>query len=91
MTQLANAAKASGKSDLQRRFAAVRSFTTTLCEPLSPEDCCIQSMPSASPTRWHLAHTSWFFETFLLKRSSDYRAYDDLYEVLFNSYYNTVG
>jgi ergothioneine biosynthesis protein EgtB len=77
--------------DLLSRFTAVRDLTTALCEPLSPEDCCIQSMPSASPTRWHLAHTSWFFETFLLKTDAAYRPFDDHYEVLFNSYYNSVG
>jgi ergothioneine biosynthesis protein EgtB len=77
--------------DLLGRFTAVRDLTSMLCEPLSPEDCCIQSMPSASPTRWHLAHTSWFFETFLLKTDAAYRPFDDHYEVLFNSYYNSVG
>jgi ergothioneine biosynthesis protein EgtB len=77
--------------ELHRRFAAVRSFTHTLCEPLSPEDCCLQSMTSASPVRWHLAHTSWFFETFLLKADPAYRVFDEHYEVLFNSYYNSVG
>jgi ergothioneine biosynthesis protein EgtB len=82
---------ASSTQQLHRRFAAVRAFTHTLCEPLSPEDCCIQSMPSASPTRWHLAHTSWFFETFLLKTDPAYRVFDEHYEVLFNSYYNSVG
>jgi ergothioneine biosynthesis protein EgtB len=77
--------------ELHRRFAAVRAFTHALCEPLSPEDCCLQSMTSASPVRWHLAHTSWFFETFLLKADPAYRAFDEHYEVLFNSYYNSVG
>jgi ergothioneine biosynthesis protein EgtB len=77
--------------DLARRYAAVRDFTHELARPLSPEDCCIQSMPDASPTRWHLAHTSWFFETFLLKTEPGYRPFDDHYEVLFNSYYNSVG
>ncbi len=77
--------------ELARRYAAVRAFTHTLCEPLSAEDCCLQSMPDASPTRWHLAHTSWFFETFLLKADPAYRVFDEHYEVLFNSYYNSVG
>src|SRR4029079_10350802 len=58
--------------------------------PLHPEDTCIQSMPDVSPTKWHLAHTSWFFETFLLAAPGymPFRAGDD---VLFNSYYQTVG
>jgi ergothioneine biosynthesis protein EgtB len=73
------------------RFRAVRDFTTTLCEPLTPEDACIQAAPFASPTRWHLAHTSWFFETFLLKSAPGYRLFNPHYEILFNSYYNTVG
>ncbi len=73
------------------RYLAVRSFTMKLCETLSPEDCCLQSMENASPVRWHLAHTSWFFETFLLKQDSSYGVFDDSYEVLFNSYYNAVG
>ena len=78
-------------TNLAERFAAVRQFTETLCETLRPEDCCIQSMPNSSPVRWHLAHTTWFFETFLLKTDSNYRSYDEHYEVLFNSYYNSVG
>jgi ergothioneine biosynthesis protein EgtB len=77
--------------DLKSRFSAVRAFTSTLCETLSAEDCCLQSMSSCSPTRWHLAHTSWFFETFLLKADASYRVFDEHYEVLFNSYYNSVG
>ena len=50
-----------------QRYKAVRAFTEQLCEPLEKEDYIVQSMPDVSPTRWHLAHTSWFFETFILK------------------------
>ncbi len=65
---------------------------TLLCEPLVAEDYVIQSMPDVSPTKWHLAHTSWFFETFLLKpHFADYRAFHADFEFLFNSYYNSVG
>ncbi len=63
-----------------------------LCAQLSPEDCVAQSMLYASPAKWHLAHVSWFFETFILERClPEYRAFDDAYRVLFNSYYNSVG
>ena len=84
--------KATGTSQqILANFLTVRAFTKTLCETLTPEDCALQSMPAASPVRWHLAHTSWFFETFLLKRDPAYRSFDPHYEVLFNSYYNAVG
>nr|WP_296383457.1 ergothioneine biosynthesis protein EgtB [Reyranella sp.] len=74
------------------RFLAVRRQTEALAEPLSLEDQTVQSMPDASPTKWHLAHTTWFFETFLLKpQLSDYRPFDPSYEYLFNSYYEAVG
>jgi ergothioneine biosynthesis protein EgtB len=74
------------------RFRWVRRQTETLAEPLSLEDQTIQSMPDASPTKWHLAHTTWFFETFLLKpQLSTYRPFDPAYEYLFNSYYEAVG
>ena len=77
---------------LAERFRAVRQATEKLCEPLEVEDYCIQSMPDASPTKWHLAHTSWFFETFVLVLASPgYRPTHPQYAVLFNSYYNTVG
>ena len=77
---------------LAERFRAVRSFTTTLAEPLSEEDCVVQSMPDASPTKWHLAHTSWFFETFVLARAvPNYRLFHPAYGFLFNSYYEAVG
>ncbi len=79
------------KPKLRERYRAIRSFTELLTKPLSPEDCCIQTMPDVSPTRWHLAHTTWFFETFLLNNLRDYKPFDSDYGYLFNSYYNSIG
>src|SRR6478735_1740578 len=63
-----------------------------LARPLSPEDQTVQSMPDASPTKWHLAHTTWFFETFLLRpQHTGYRVFNPAYDYLFNSYYEAVG
>lgn len=77
---------------LLSRYMKVREFSQVLAKPLSAEDCAIQTMPDVSPTRWHLAHTTWFFETFVLKNAdSSYRSFDDTFEYLFNSYYNSVG
>ncbi|WP_286178160.1 ergothioneine biosynthesis protein EgtB [Stieleria mannarensis] len=76
---------------LMERYVRTRRFSEQIAQPLSAEDCSIQSMPDASPTRWHLAHTTWFFETFLLKPTGDYRPLDPSFESLFNSYYNSVG
>jgi ergothioneine biosynthesis protein EgtB len=77
---------------LRDRFMHVRARTRALAEHLDPEDCVLQSMPDASPTKWHLAHTTWFFETFVLEANvPQHRAYDDAFRVLFNSYYNSVG
>src|SRR5689334_635766 len=77
---------------LVERYRAVRSFTTALAAPLSEEDCVVQSMPDASPTKWHLAHTTWFFEAFVLGRSRlSYRPHHPQYGYLFNSYYEGVG
>jgi len=73
------------------RFQAVREHTRRICSTLQPEDCVIQSMPDVSPIRWHLAHTTWFFETFVLKKFGDYQSSFHNYEYLFNSYYNAVG
>lgn len=74
------------------RFLSIRRQTEELAAPLSPEDQTVQSMPDTSPTKWHLAHTTWFFETFLLRpHARDYRVFDPAYEYLFNSYYEAVG
>ncbi len=79
------------EATLADRYAAVRAFSQTLCETLEPEDCCIQSMPDVSPTRWHLAHTTWFFETFILAAQKNYQPRHTQYRHLFNSYYNAIG
>lgn len=74
------------------RYKQVRSFTEQLCEPLATEDYVIQSMPDVSPTKWHLAHVTWFWETFLLSPAlSGYKSLHPQYAYLFNSYYNTLG
>ncbi len=73
------------------RYKRVRDLSTQIAEPLSPEDCAMQTMPDVSPTRWHLAHTTWFFETFLLKERPGYQPFNTSFERLFNSYYNSVG
>jgi ergothioneine biosynthesis protein EgtB len=79
-------------SALARRYRAVRARTLALAAPLSAEDCALQSMPDASPVKWHLAHTTWFFETFVVADAcAGYRTPDPAYRVLFNSYYETVG
>src|SRR5215510_7250836 len=73
-------------------YCAVRSLTEQLAAPLSPEDQTVQSMPDVSPTKWHRAHTTWFFETFLLEPSAPrYRPLNEAYRMLFNSYYEAVG
>jgi len=77
---------------LLEKFRKVRTQTEAICKPLEIEDYVVQSMPDVSPTRWHLAHTSWFFETFVLKAADPaYVSIDAAYDFLFNSYYNLVG
>lgn len=82
----------SKQSSLAQNYKAVRGFTHTLCKPLMPEDCVVQTSEEVSPIKWHLAHTSWFFEKFLLERFvKDYKPYNPLYNYLFNSYYLQAG
>ncbi len=77
---------------LAERYRAVRALTESLAAPLSPEDQCIQTMDDVSPTKWHRAHTTWFFETFLLKpHLAGYQELNPLYHYLFNSYYESAG
>jgi len=89
-TEPAHASRQDG--DLLSRFDAIRLTTEWLASPLSPEDSGLQSMPDASPVKWHLAHTSWFFETFVLEPGlAGYTRFDESFHVLFNSYYNLIG
>jgi len=81
-----------GSHGFAERYRAIRAATEALAVPLSAEDCAIQSMPDASPVKWHLAHTSWFFETFILEPNlPGYRMHDPAFRFLYNSYYNAVG
>jgi len=77
---------------LVERFRAVRALSERLAAPLGPEDACVQSMPDASPAKWHLAHTTWFFEAFVLgPHGGGYEPYDVRLHYLFNSYYEALG
>lgn len=77
---------------LRQRFAEIRAASVSLAAPLSDEDCAAQSMPDASPVKWHLAHTTWFFETFILEKfETDFTPFAPAFRVLFNSYYNGIG
>lgn len=77
--------------DLKNHFSAVRHYTEHLCHSLLLEDYHLQPIDDVSPPKWHLAHTSWFFETFILKDFQDYTCFHPQYNFLFNSYYETVG
>ena len=78
--------------NLVQPYRTVRDATTSLTAPLAPEDMAVQAMPDASPLKWHLAHTTWFFETFVLKHAvPGYRPFHPQFEYLFNSYYNALG
>lgn len=80
------------QDELQLRYKEVRGLSSLLAAELSAEDACVQSMPDCSPAKWHLAHTSWFFETFLLESTNEsYQPFNPAFKFLFNSYYNTVG
>jgi ergothioneine biosynthesis protein EgtB len=74
------------------RYRGARQMTERLARPLGPEDCQVQSMPDASPVKWHLAHTTWFFETFVLAQHvSGFQSFHPSFGYLFNSYYNSIG
>lgn len=79
-------------TDIKDRFFAARKLTADLAGPLSDADATVQSMPDASPTKWHLAHVTWFLESFILRdHVAGYRAFDDSFAFLFNSYYEAEG
>jgi ergothioneine biosynthesis protein EgtB len=81
-----------GGDPLAQRFAGMRGLSVALAARLSDADASVQSMPDASPAKWHLAHTTWFFETFVLRdRAAGYRAFDERWAYLFNSYYEAEG
>ena len=86
------AVPASATHPLAARYAATRGLTEALVRPLSDADASVQSMPDASPAKWHLAHTTWFFETFVLRdHAPGYRLHDERFPFLFNSYYEAEG
>ncbi|HYC46739.1 MAG TPA: ergothioneine biosynthesis protein EgtB [Burkholderiales bacterium] len=86
------AARIAPRPERTGRYAEVRQRTESLCAPLETDDYQVQSVVDASPPKWHLAHVTWFFETFLLKPfAAGYRPLDARYERIFNSYYNTIG
>ncbi|HVW25713.1 MAG TPA: ergothioneine biosynthesis protein EgtB [Polyangiaceae bacterium] len=79
-------------ASLLQEYRETRALTERLCEPLATEDYVVQSMPDASPTKWHLGHTTWFFETFVLgPHEPNFRPYDEVFAYLHNSYYEGVG
>ena len=92
MDDTLNAHRMNAPTHLIQRYADVRAHTMALAAPLSEADCQVQSMPDASPTKWHLAHVTWFFETFVLERfESGFEPFHPAFRVLFNSYYQAVG
>ncbi|MFQ5610331.1 MAG: DinB family protein, partial [Woeseiaceae bacterium] len=92
MVSKATTVQGSAAESLAERYARVRALTLELTRTLAPEDTVVQSMPDVSPTKWHLAHTTWFFERFVLEQHAEnYRRISDAYDYLFNSYYYTAG
>ncbi len=80
------------QADLAARYPRVRAGTDALTLGLSAEDCALQSMPDASPVKWHMAHTTWFFETFVLEtHAARHEPFHPAFRYLFNSYYNSLG
>ena len=91
-TQFSETAIVGPRERLATEYATARRASEALAQPLAPDDYSLQAMPDASPAKWHLAHTSWFFETFLLKPyRPGYRVFHPQFEYLFNSYYHHVG
>src|SRR5882724_6948790 len=84
-------AATSFEPQLARFYKEIRHLSTAIAGTLSAEDQQIQSMPDASPTKWHLAHTTWFFEKMVLARDPNYAPFDDRYDAIFNSYYLGLG
>ncbi len=82
----------SGSESVSQRYAAVRGMSRRICSPLTVEDHSLQPMADASPAKWHLAHTTWFFETLILSEHlPNYRLFHPAFRNLFNSYYNAIG
>src|SRR3954453_5451119 len=89
---MARADSETGPATLRERLFATRKLTLDLAAPLSDSDATIQPFPDASPAKWHLAHTTWFFEPFVLRGHADgYAPFDERYAFLFNSYYEGEG
>src|SRR4051794_29768124 len=89
---MARADSETGPAKLRERLFATRKLTLNLAAPLSDADATIQPFPDASPAKWHLAHTTWFFETFVLRdHVANYRLFDERWPYLFNSYYEGEG
>jgi ergothioneine biosynthesis protein EgtB len=92
MSSSAKTLRSNSSNSLTSRFETVRSLTVRLTDSLTAEDTVVQSMPDVSPTKWHLAHVTWFFERFVLQAYVDgYKCFNDDFDFLFNSYYYTAG
>ncbi len=92
MPSSAKALRSNPATSLASHFKTVRSLTVSLTDTLATEDTVIQSMPDVSPTKWHLAHVTWFFERFVLQHfANDYRRFDEDYDFLFHSSYSKAG
>ena len=91
VSQSKDRASPTSREELWNEYRGVRSETEALAAPITSEDAQVQSMTDVSPTKWHLGHTSWFFETFLLRQLGRYQPEREEFKVLFNSYYNAVG
>lgn len=92
MTKISQTIRVLSQSKLREHYKLVRAYTKHICIPLNTEDYIPQPVSFASPPKWHLAHTTWFFETFFLQKfKAQYQAFNPQYNFLFNSYYNALG